>query len=130
VIARAALATLAVLVIAWTGVLLRDWRLGHGASLPLFSPGLPPAQAARDVERLKDAELLNPDTRWRLARAKFYILLGDMDAAARTAEDLLRTEPDNLDAWGVVYRATRESDPRRSARAAAEIERLNPIASR
>ena len=130
VIARGLLAAVAVLVLAWTAVLLHDWQLGHASALVLFEPRLSAEDGRHHVERLKDAELLNPDSRWELARAKFYVRLGNEAAARRTAEDVLSSEPDNVDAWGVLYTSTRKSDPRRAAEAVRQIERLNPIALR
>ena len=125
-LARVVLALVAVLVLAWVGVLLRDERIGQSAAdRVLYGPPLPPDEFARQLERLEDAELLSPDSRWAEARAGF-LLRRDQPAAARAAEALLRDEPANIDVWVTLYEATKKSDPRRAAQALAEIRRLDP----
>ncbi len=129
--ARALLATTAVLVLAWVGVLLRDFEIGTAASLRAFyGPKPSRLQPQRDLKRLKDAELLNPDSYWKLSRANYYLRIGRPRSAARVAETVVREEPDNITAWGVLGQATKRTDRRRSARAAAEIRRLNPLSFR
>jgi hypothetical protein len=131
VAARALLALIAVLVLAWTGVLLRNYELGKDAAVrAYFGPKPSPAERDRDLERLDDAQLLDPNAYWRIARANYQILGGDSRGAARTAEQLVRDEPQNLFAWSTLLQATRRSDPDRAAQAAAEIRRLNPLGSR
>lgn len=128
--ARAALAVLAVLVLGWTGILLRDFEVGH--SLVTFHKlHLSKAERAQDVDRLRDAQLLDPDSNWRLARAGYYLISGGSKrAAARIAEDVVRDEPENVAAWRVLQAATRDSDRARAARASAEIKRLDPLGRR
>ena len=48
----------------------------------------------------------------------------------RAAEQLVRDEPQNIFAWGTLFRATRQNDPDRAAQAAREIKRLNPLGAR
>ena len=50
----------------------------------------------------------------------------DFERAAAEAEDLVRAEPDNAVAWALLRGATSQTDPERSAEAAAELKRLNP----
>ena len=113
--ARLVLGGLAVLVIAWTAVLLRDLEVGRD--------GL----AARDPERLESARLLDPSVYWDQVRAGVLLLDGDADAAAVQAEEVIRAEPDNFAAWSLLRQATRRSDPRRSAQAGRALRRLNPL---
>lgn len=128
-LARALLATVAVLVLAWVGVLLRDQEVGREAGLPFFNqPQMTRAELVRNMNGLEDAEFLNPDTSWTLARAKYYYLRGYPRQATDVAESLVRSEPANVEAWAVIFRATRESDPGRSAAAQAQIKRLDPLA--
>jgi hypothetical protein len=131
VIARALLALLAVLVLAWVGVLTRNHELGKEAAVrAFFGPKLGDDARERDLERLDDARLLDPNGYWRVAKANYELLDGDPGAAERTAEALVDDEPENIFAWSALMQATRESDPGRAAEAAAEIRRLNPLASR
>jgi predicted Zn-dependent protease len=50
-------------------------------------------------------------------------------AAARVAEELVRAEPSNADAWRLLGRATQKTDPARAREAAAQLRRLNPLAT-
>jgi predicted Zn-dependent protease len=128
VVARISLLVIAVLALAWLGVLLRDQNVGQAASQRLaHNPRLAPAEVAREMKRLEDAELLNPDSSWQLSRGKHWLARKRPRRAVRVVESLLRSEPDNIDGWFIVYVATRPSDPRRAARARAEIKRLNPL---
>jgi predicted Zn-dependent protease len=127
VLPRIAIAVVALLVVAWSAVLWRDDRIGSEASNRLLrSEQLSDAEWAREVERLRDAELLDPSARWPLARAQAYLLRDRPRDAARVTESVLDREPENVEAWIVLREATREIDPRRAAQAAAEIRRLSP----
>lgn len=129
--ARVALALLAFLVLGWAGVLLRDVELGKDAAFrAYFGPSARPVQRDRDLRRLDDAQLLDPSSRWDLARASYYLNTGDRLRAASLAGTVVRDEPSDLLAWTVVSRATRQSDRARAAEAAAQIRRLNPLGSR
>jgi hypothetical protein len=128
VLSRVLIGFLAVLVLAWMGVLLRDHVVAESASPLLYQARLSPAEFDRNIAKLEDAELLNPDSSLDLARATYLMLRGRSAAAIDAAEDLLREEPDNLVAWGVLRDAARGFDPRRAARARAAVARLNPRA--
>ena len=127
---RSLLALLAVAVIAWVGVLLRDFAIGHDASERAFNPRLSRPQRERNLERVKDAQFLDPSSEWRLSRAGYYLLAGRGDDAERLAEQLVRDEPDNIGAWGVLLEATTKRDPRRAAQALAQLKRLDPLGHR
>ncbi len=124
---RTILAAVALLVVAWSAVLVRDERLARQAEDSILgNPKMSDARWAEAMEQLEDAELLNPGTPWKLARAQALLLRRDRQAALRVADSVVESEPDNLAAWAVVLRATRGRDARRSAEARAEIRRLNP----
>jgi hypothetical protein len=115
VVARWLLAGLAVLVIAWTAVLLRDLEVGRDAV------------DARDAGRLESARFLDPSVYWDQIRAGVLLINGDPDAAAAQAEAVIRSEPDNIAAWSLLRVATRQSDPPRSVQATRALKRLNPL---
>jgi predicted Zn-dependent protease len=125
---RALLSLAAVLVIAWVGVLLRDHHVSEAAH-PLYRQAdLSGAVFDRNIARLEDARFLNPDSSLDLARAQYLMLRGRLAASARVASALVRAEPDNAQAWQILYHATERSDPGLAGRAAAEFRRLNPLA--
>jgi hypothetical protein len=131
VLARVLLALTAVLVLAWVGVLLRNYEIGKDPAVrAFFGPKLSPAKRQHDLDRLEDAQLLDPNAYWRVAWANYLILDGDQRRAAQAAEELVRDEPQNIFAWNTLRAATRRADPERAAEAAAEIRRLNPLGSR
>jgi hypothetical protein len=128
VLQRGALVVVAVLALGWLGVLYRDHRVGQDAADAIhYQPGLPRGEFERQLERLQGAQLLNPDRYWDLTRARYLLLRDRPRRALRTAKRLVRQEPDNLDAWLLVYKATSVVDPSRSDAALEEIARLNPL---
>jgi hypothetical protein len=114
VTSRIVLAVTALLVLAWVGVLLRDHVVGRDGI------------EARDPEQIDSAKLLDPNRYWDQARASAYLLNGDFARGAADAEALVRAEPENAVAWALLRGATSQTDPERSAEAAAELKRLNP----
>jgi hypothetical protein len=125
------LAVCAVAVFAWSGVLLRDYLVGHDAATrSFFVPGLSVAERAADRERVADADYLDPSSYWSLAHASNLLLAGDRVRAAREAEALVGDEPENTAAWALLRAATSSSDPARAAEAAARLRALNPLGSR
>lgn len=126
---RTALAVVSVLVIAWSAVLWRDNQIGYQAADRIFGdPTMNDSEWRHSLAQLHDATLLDPSTKWRVSRAT-ALLLRDKAEAARVADSVVAREPDNLQAWLVIYRATRGSDHERAREAQAQIQRLNPVPS-
>jgi predicted Zn-dependent protease len=121
---RAAVAVVAVLVIAWLSVMERDVRRQ--------ADGVAAAQqrdfAAAD-EAFRAARTLNPDTAPDVNRAFVYERTGRHAAAAAVLEDVVRREPDNLTAWGLLYTFTKDQDPATAARALEARRRLDPVSA-
>lgn len=109
--ARVGVAVVAVAALVWLGAMERSERL----------------QAAGGEAALRDARLLNPGTTPDVRRAFLYQGTGRPREAAALLEDVLRREPDNLDAWGLLSAFTRDRDPALARRALAERERLDPL---
>jgi len=125
VIARVAVVGVAVAVIAWLGVMERDTRLlaraDHAAQARDY------AAADRD---LRDADTLSADTTADLRRAFLAQATRRGDEARALLEDVVRREPDNLTAWGLLLTFSREADPAAAERARAQIRRLDPLRAR
>jgi predicted Zn-dependent protease len=130
VLLRAALALVAAALVAWSAVLWRDDRIGSDASDRIIrNAELSEAAWAHEMERLRDAELLDPSTRWAVARAGALYQRGRLEASARVLEDVLEEEPENLEAWLYLREVVRGRDPAREAQARAAIRELNPRAA-
>jgi cytochrome c-type biogenesis protein CcmH/NrfG len=126
---RALVAVVAVLAIGWLAVLQRDTVLqdrGVSASGRLSVPG----NGARAEQAFRDARWLNPDTTPDVGRAFLYLARDQRPQAKALLEHVLRTEPENLTAWGVLYNVSREHDPATAKRALAARARLDPLSAR
>jgi hypothetical protein len=128
---RLALAVLAVVVVAWLGVMLRDTRTMESAGAVLFrSPPPSSPEFRRALSDMESAQFLNPDTNPRIYRARFLLLRKQDHAALALANDVVAAEPANINAWSVVFDAAQQVDPPRAAQARTEIVRLSPLISR
>ena len=105
---RVAVIAVAVLVLGWLGLMERSVRL----------------QASAREGSLQAASLLNPDTLPDVRRAFVLQREGRTREAARVLEDVLRREPDNLEAWGVLFAFTKDE------RALEARRRLDPLGAR
>jgi predicted Zn-dependent protease len=107
-------------------VLLRDEHIARDAEAGIrANPDMSAADFKDTMDKLRDAEFLNPHTQWILVRAN-VLLLRDKAEAQRVADSVVESEPDNLAAWSIVAKATEDRDPKRFDQALAEIRRLNP----
>jgi predicted Zn-dependent protease len=125
VTARIAVAAVAVLVLAWLAVMERDVRLLATGSAAAERRDVAAAEAD-----FRSARTLNPDTTPDLRRAFLYQATGRGEEAVALLENVVRREPDNLPAWGLLLTFTRESDPATARRALAAARRLDPQRAR
>ena len=122
---RIVVAVAAALIIAWLGVMELDThRQANGVSA-----------AQRDDFAAADADFaaarkLNPDTAPDVNRAFVYERMGRHAQAAAVLEDVLRREPDNLTAWGLLFTFTKNHDRATAERALAARRRLDPVSAR
>jgi hypothetical protein len=127
--ARAGVAVVAVLVLAWLAVMERDVRLQE-RGVSALRPGASAAQLAAAERDLRGARLLNPDTAPDVTLALLHRARGDGGRALRAIEDVVRREPDNLRAWATLELLARGRDEAAAERAAAERRRLDPLNAR
>jgi hypothetical protein len=125
VAARAVVAVIAVLLLAWLGVMERDVRLQVRGAAALRSEGDPGVLARAETD-LQRANLLNPGTGPDLSRALVRRARGRTEASVALLEDVLRREPDNLTAWRVLMLLS----PDAAGRALAAQRRLDPVNAR
>lgn len=125
-LARAAVAIVALPLVVWFAVLVRDQQVGHaGVDRILSSRNVSDRDWERALSDLRAADLLDPSTDWSMTRAS-YLMLREPARALRIAESVARRDPNNLPAWTLILRATEGRQPQKAARARREILRLNP----
>jgi predicted Zn-dependent protease len=123
--ARALVALVAVVAVAWLAAMERDARL--------LARGQAAAQAGEVASAEADfraAGWLNPDSAPEIGRAFVLQGSGRPDEAAAVLEGVLEREPDNITAWGLLYAFSRERDPETAERALAARRRLDPLNAR
>jgi len=129
VLARACVAAIALAVLGWLGIMERNVRLeARGAAA--VRPGAAPERLAAAETDLRRARLLNPDAQPDIDLALLYRARGEAVRASAVIEDVVRREPDNRVAWGVLFVLARGRDPEASARALAALRRLDPLNAR
>lgn len=128
-IARAGLALVAVAALVWLGTMERDTRFATRGAKAL-EPGATAAELRRAEGDLHAAQRWNPDTQPRSDLALVHRARGDVPRALATMEGVVRDEPDNLVAWGVLSLLARGNDAATEARAQAAFERLDPVRAR
>jgi hypothetical protein len=124
-LARVVVAAVAAVALVWLGIMERDARLqaqGIDATRHLRF-------AAAEAD-FRGARLLNPDTTPDVFRAFLYEGAGRRRAAAVLLDDVLRREPENATAWGVMLAIARHDDPAAARRARAALLRLDPLSAR
>jgi hypothetical protein len=144
---RILLLALAVTVVAWLAVMVRDtYYLNQAGSGPqsnlrmLVTNVRTPGGFARVRDDLHKAQLLEPDTSPRLAVAADYVLLAAIPGAGaatirdagnqalRIAQAVTRDEPQNVQAWEWVLQAqVLRHDIAGEQAATAHIRKLDPL---
>jgi hypothetical protein len=91
----------------------------------------PQAQFDRRIADLRSGRFVNPDTSISLDIAGAYQVRGgtaNLTRALTTVDAVLRSEPDNLDAWAALYRIQgARRDPAAQRAALAQAQRLDPL---
>ena len=127
---RIALAVVALLVLGWNAVLLRNFESSKDVAPQAFSTqGKPAAPDPEAFEKLRDARTLDPDTTFDLALSGYYLVIGQDRRAIEAAEAVTRREPENIAAWLTLQAAANGSDPALAARARARLKALDPRGS-
>ena len=123
--ARVATIAVALVALAWLGVMERNTRLqAEGVE----------AAGERDVARadgdFRAARLLNPDTLPDIRRAFLFQGSGRSEDAVAVLEDVVRREPENVNAWGLLLAVARDADPAAAERAQEALRGLDPVNAR
>jgi predicted Zn-dependent protease len=126
VLGRVALVVLALLVLAYLAVGLRNVVLAdRGERIAALDD--PTGSQIEDAERaLEDARFLDPDTRPLLVEGALLAANGRGEEGRALIERAVEREPDNVLAWSVLAQVTSEADPARSRAARARMRELSP----
>ena len=127
-LARVAVALIALAAIGWLAVMERNTRLyERGIAVGELVDA---ASVARAEDDLEAARLLSADRTADVGRA---VLLWTTDRAPQARallEDVVRAEPDNLSAWTALGWVNAGRDPALERRVRAEVRRLDPLTAR
>ena len=123
-IARACVALVAVVVLAWLGLNERAVRLQADG---IAATGRQDFDAAE--RHFRRARLWNPDPTPDLQRSYVYAASSRQPQAVALLEDVLRREPDNRSAWGLLLDFS-EEEPAVARRAREALRRLDPVNAR
>jgi hypothetical protein len=124
---RILLAAVAVVVLAWVGVALRDAIvLQHAGDVLFRTPPPPQAEFDSALDDMKSSDFLNPDPTGKIDRARFLLLHKRPGEALVLANGVVRDEPENIAAWAVVYQAGSVVAPARAEQAKLAIFTLDP----
>jgi hypothetical protein len=129
VAARAAVALVAVVLLGWLGVMYSDAR-EQARGVEAAGRVETEADFRRADAHFRRASRLNPDTAPDLARAWLRYGRARTRPAIAGVEEVLRREPDNLTAWGMLFTMTRDVDRAAASRALAARRRLDPVNAR
>jgi predicted Zn-dependent protease len=104
---RVVVLALAVVAAAWYVVGIRQAQGINRASAIVSSSGhLSAAQARRASQQLRSAAFLNPDRQVAVLRARLLYDRGDLSGARAILKRIVLSEPDNLQAWILLARAS------------------------
>jgi hypothetical protein len=124
--ARIALALVALVALAWVGNEIRIMRLEDDADAVLQAARQGQAskqQVDAAFDQLEDARKLNPDRRPLVTQGELAYARGDDLAASLIARSVTLEEPDNLQAWFLIWAADPQDKFKREA--LRNLRRLN-----
>ncbi len=125
-VVRVIAALLALAVCAWFALGAVQARDVDRASAIVSAPGaLGGAAAAQAASLLDHAGTLNPDRQVDLLRAELAARRGDLPGARAILVGVVHDEPQNIDAWAALARAS-AGDPAAFRLAVARVRALAP----
>ena len=127
--ARIGIGLVALVVLAWLAVGLRNARLeADGADAVGRSPSTAsPARLADARDAYSRARKLNADSTPEVREAGLANFDGRPREAVRLLRDVVRREPENFDAWFLMASVSARIDPSLAADAEERARALNPL---
>lgn len=127
---RGALLAGALLVLLLLAAQLRgqvyEQRAGESVELVAVGQG-DPALVKQTHEDLRKARTLRPDGETLALESLLRLVSGEPRRGVAIARRLVRDEPENFNAWAVIYIGNLAADPREARRARREALELNPL---
>jgi predicted Zn-dependent protease len=120
-------AVLAIIVCAWFALGIRQARdTNRAQSIVTSARTISPAQAERATSLLQSARTLNPDREVDILEAQADVERGALEAARHILLAVTRAEPENIEGWAWLARAS-SNDPKLFLLALARARKLEPI---
>ena len=134
-VARAALAAVALAICVCLVAGLRAARLQADGERPVFAggtelTGIEPAELDERLDALRGARRFNPDLTPEIREAQLLVVAHRDRQAIRLLQDVVEREPENYEAWLGLRQAAIRTDPQLAREATSEALRLNPLARR
>lgn len=127
---RAAVLAVALVACAWFAIGVRQGNATRDAAALLDgSTRLPAAKARHAAALLHDAGQLNPDLQVDVMRGQLALQQGDTTRSRRILQDVVRSEPENLNGWIWLARSS-SADPVTFRRALRRARALVPAVPR
>jgi cytochrome c-type biogenesis protein CcmH/NrfG len=125
-LARASLALLALAVCGWFALGIRQAH-DTAAATAIIPPQGPVSaeQVSRATSLLRDARQLNPDQQVNVLLAQLTLVSGHAPRARQILGDVVRREPQNLDAWAWLAHAS-ANEPHAFNLALRRVRQLEP----
>jgi hypothetical protein len=125
-VARVVILLIALPVIAWLAIQHSNSRLiAHGGKV-LEKQQVTPAEVQSALADVRDAHVLTDKTESLSFEAALEIRAGRLEVARRIYEQIVRREPDGVEAWVVLSHLSEQTDPARAAEAREQADRLDP----
>jgi predicted Zn-dependent protease len=120
-------AVLALVVCAWFALGAHQAiNTSRATSTIAGASKLSSTKARRTLDQLDNAGTLNPDRNVDILRAQTLLASGNAQAARRVLIAVTRDEPQNVDAWLALSRAS-GSNPPLLAKSLEQVRRLEPL---
>jgi hypothetical protein len=113
-------------VIAWLAVSYSNARLLADAGEVMKKQHVTPAEVQSALAGVRDAHVLTDKTEALSFEAALEIYAGRLDVARRIYEQIVRREPEGVEAWRVLSHLSEMTDPALAAEAKEQANRLDP----
>jgi hypothetical protein len=125
---RGLVIVVAVLTAAWLAVSYANSHVIRQAQIVIGDRKASPARVEAALRDVRSGQTLDPSrgTESLSYQAALEIRLRRIPEALRTIEAIVKREPDTAEAWFLIAQLSRASDPALSARAEAQLRRLDP----